>query len=70
MREEAFGFVQPLDLAGTYRMATMRVPAPMREETNGSAQPLNSAWTNVRKLPMATLTVVEEFTDCVPVAVR
>ena len=66
MREEAFGFVQPLDLAGTYRMATMRVPAPMREEKNGSAQPLECAWTNVRKLPMATPSVGEEFTDCVP----
>ena len=28
MREEAFGIVQPLDLAGTYRKAARRVPAP------------------------------------------
>jgi hypothetical protein len=31
MREEAFGIVQPLDSAGTYRMATKRVPAPRLE---------------------------------------
>jgi len=31
MREGAFGIDQPLDSAGTYRMATMRVPAPRLE---------------------------------------
>ena len=42
----------------------------MREDAFGFAQPLECAWTNMRKLPMATPSVAEEFTDCVPVAVR
>jgi len=39
MRERAFGIDQPLDSAGPYRMATMRVPAPRLELQSGRAGP-------------------------------
>ena len=49
MREEAFGIVQPLDLAGATLMLSVAnvVPAPMREDAFGIVQPLDLAWTNV-----------------------
>jgi hypothetical protein len=53
MREEGNRIGQPLDLAGTYRKAALRVPAPMRGEVSESAQPLDRAWTN----RMATIRV-------------
>lgn len=39
MREDAQESVQPLDLAGTYRMATKRVPAPRLELECGGGSP-------------------------------
>ena len=69
MREEAIGGAQPLDSAGTYRMATMRVPAPMREEAFGSVQPLECAWTNIEtdvKSLVPAPTREEEFRSVQP----
>ena len=40
---------QPLDLAGTIRTDGIRVPAPMSEEVNGNAQPLDRAWTTPKR---------------------
>ena len=54
MREEAFGSVQPLDSAGTYRMATMRVPAPRLELGTGSSE-------NIVRLQCITQVALEEL---------
>ena len=54
MREEAFGIVQPLDLAGTYRKAALRVPAPRLELGTGSSE-------NIVRLQCITQVALEEL---------
>ena len=55
MSEEATEIAQPLDSAGsTIKSDAIEVvPAPMRKEATGNAQPLDRAWTN----RMATIRV-------------
>ena len=50
--------------------ASWLVPVFMRDDAGEGVQPHDLTWTSVRKLPMAIPSVAEEFTDCVPVAVR
>ena len=45
MSEDVNGGDSPHDRAWTNRMATIRVPAPMREEANENEQPLDLAGT-------------------------
>jgi hypothetical protein len=48
MREDTTEIVQPLDRAWTNRLESIKVPAPMREEVNGNAQPLDSAGSTIK----------------------
>ena len=45
MSEDVNGGESPHEYAWTNRMATIRVPALMREEATDNAQPLDRAWT-------------------------
>ena len=54
MREDADESDQPLDSAGTYRMATMRVPAPRLELGTGSGE-------NIVRLQCITQVALDEL---------
>jgi len=49
MSEDVNGGESPHEYAWTNRMATIRVPALMREEATDNAQPLDRAWTTPKR---------------------